>query len=127
MRVAVVAERIDAQTVTVAPQNQAVGVGFTQQYTATVTGLTSTNVTWSVANAGAGNSTVGTITTTGLYKAPATLPGQNPVTIKATASNGKTVGSAYVLIEALGPTITSVSPNPLQVGTYHITVNGVGF
>ena len=117
----------DTIKVTVSPQNQAVGVGFTQQYTASVTGLTDTTVTWSVANAGTGNSTVGTITAAGLYKAPATLPGQNPVTIKATASNGMTVGSAYVLIELLGPTLTSVSPNPLHVGTYHITVNGTGF
>src|SRR5882724_6494646 len=80
----------DTVKVTVSPQNQAVGVGLTQQYAATVTGLTNTSVTWSVANAGLGNSTVGTITTTGLYKAPATIPGQNPVSIKATASNGMT-------------------------------------
>ena len=116
-----------AQSVSVAPSSAMVGVGFTQQFTATVTGLSNTAVTWSVAGKGVGNATVGTITPAGLYTAPLTLPGQNPVTVRATASDGKTFGSVYVLIEPLGPTLTSVSPNPLPVGSFNITVTGTGF
>lgn len=118
---------LQAQSVAISPSSAMVGVGFTQQFSATVTGLSNTAVTWSVAGKGAGNSTVGTITPGGLYTAPMTLPGQNPVSVKATASDGKTSATVYVLIEPLGPTITAVSPNPLPVGTYKIAVTGSGF
>src|SRR4051812_26053770 len=90
---------LQGQTVSIAPSPATVGVGLTQQLTATVTGLSNTNVTWSVAGKGAGNATVGTITPAGLYTAPLTLPGQNPVSVRATASDGKTIGSVYVLIQ----------------------------
>jgi uncharacterized protein (DUF1800 family) len=118
---------VQAQSVGIAPSSAMVGVGFTQQFKATVTGLSNTAVTWSVAGNGAGNATVGTITSAGLYTAPVTLPGQNPVTVRATASDGKTAGTVYVLIEPLGPNLTSVSPNPLPVGSFNITVTGTGF
>ena len=44
------------------------------QFTATVTGTTNTAVTWSVNGVAGGNSTVGTISTSGAYTAPATAP-----------------------------------------------------
>jgi len=116
-----------AQTITVSPTNSSIGVGVTQQFTATVTGLSSTGVTWSVQGMGANNPKAGVITATGLYTAPAVLPAQNPVTIQALGSDGKTIGTTYLLIKPLGPTLTSVSPNPLAAGSYNITVNGSGF
>ncbi len=54
-----------AQTVTIAPSSAMIGVSFTQQFTATVTGLTNTAVTWSVAGQNSG-----TINSSGLYTAP---------------------------------------------------------
>ena len=109
------------------PTEPYVGVGLTQQFHAAVTGLSST-VTWSLTGmAPVNNPKLGTITSTGLYTAPATPPAQNPVTVQATGSDGKTVGIAYVLVEAAGPTLTSVSPSPVNVGTYNVTVNGKGF
>ena len=116
-----------AQTITVTPANSSIGAGFTQQFTATVAGLSSTGVTWSVQGMGANNPKAGVITATGLYTAPATLPAQDPVTIQALGSDGKTVGTTYLLIKPLGPMLTSVSPNPLPAGSYNITVNGSGF
>jgi uncharacterized protein (DUF1800 family) len=118
---------LQAQTITVTPANSSIGAGFTQQFTATVTGLSGTAVTWSVQGMGANNPKAGTITATGLYTAPAALPAQNPVTIQALGSDGKTVGRTYLLIQPLGPTLTSVSPNPLPAGSYNISVNGSGF
>ncbi len=114
---------LHAQTITVTPANSSIGAGFTQQFTATVTGLSSSAVKWSVQ----GTAKSGVITATGVYTAPAALPAQNPVTIQALGSDGKTVGTTYVLIQPLGPTLTSVSPNPLATGSYNITVNGSGF
>ncbi len=118
---------MQAQTITVSPANTSVGLGFTQQFTATVTGLSSSAVTWSVLGMGANNPKAGMISATGLYTAPATLPGQNPLTIQAKGADGKTIGSTYLTIKSLGPTLTSISPNPLPVGTFTVTVTGSGF
>ncbi|MGZ4788332.1 MAG: alkaline phosphatase family protein [Terriglobales bacterium] len=57
---------------TVSPDNATVAPSGTQQFTATVDGTSNTAVTWSVDGVGGGNSTVGTIDSTGLYTAPAT-------------------------------------------------------
>jgi Divergent InlB B-repeat domain len=117
-----------AQTVAVSPTMPSVGIGSTVQFSATVTGLSNTAVTWSAGGVAGGNTTAGTISATGLYTAPAALPGQNPVMIVATSvASPKTKASTYVNILSLGPTITSVSPNPLPLGTYTVTIYGSGF
>ncbi len=117
-----------AQSITVAPKTAYAVTGGTSQFTASVTGLSGTGVTWSAGGKVGGNSTAGSINSTGLYTAPAKLPGQNPVQIKATSTaDGKTAGIAYVNILSAGPTITSVSPNPLPVGTFTVTITGSGF
>jgi uncharacterized protein (DUF1800 family) len=104
-----------------------VGVGLKRQFAAAVTGFPNNAVTWSVANRGSGNPEVGTITETGLYTAPRTLPGQNPVSVYATASDGRTTGHAYVLILSAGPNVTSAAPDPIPIGAHNITVTGTGF
>jgi uncharacterized protein (DUF1800 family) len=119
---------LQAQTITVTPASPYLGVGLTQQFSAAVTGLSSTAVTWSLTGMSpVNNPKLGTITSTGLYTAPAVPPAQNPVTVNATGSDGRTVGIAYVLVEPLGPTLTSVTPSPVNVGTYTVTINGKGF
>jgi len=67
--------------VAVSPSTATVMVGYTQQFTAGVTGSTNTAVTWSVA----GSPSNGTITTTGLYAAPPSVP--NPATVTVTATS----------------------------------------
>lgn len=119
---------LSGQSITVTPAEPYVGVGLKQQFNAAVTGLPSTTVTWALLGMSpVNNPKLGTITSTGLYTAPATVPAQNPVTVQATGSDGKTVGIAYVLVEPLGPTLTSVTPSPVNVGSYSVTVNGQGF
>jgi len=121
------AASLQAQTVVISPTNPQVQLGVTKQFTATVTGLMDSTVTWYAGGTAGGNATAGTIDTTGLYKGPTTMPGQNPVQITALGSDGKTIGGTYVLLLNAGPTITSVSPNPLPAGSYSITVKGSGF
>src|ERR1700748_2296633 len=75
-----------ATTVSISPGYTNLGVNQTLQYTATVTGLTNTAVTWAVSGKVGGNATNGTITTGGLYTAPAAVPA-NGVTITAIASD----------------------------------------
>jgi uncharacterized protein (DUF1800 family) len=61
-----------------------VRLGSTSQLSATVLNSTNTAVTWQVNGIAGGSSTVGTISATGLYTPPATIPSPNTVTISAT-------------------------------------------
>lgn len=69
--------------ISISPTSATVQVNATQQFTATVTGTTDTRVTWLVANVVGGNSTVGTISSSGLYTAPSTVPSGGTVTVTA--------------------------------------------
>jgi uncharacterized protein (DUF1800 family) len=105
-----------AQTITISPGYVSLPLGGTQQYTATVIGLSQATVTWSVTAGG------GTITQKGLYTAPSKLP-TNSVLISATSTvNPKISVDVYANPEGPGPTITSISPNPLPVGNDTITI-----
>ena len=87
-------------TVTVSPSTASVSAGGgTQAFTATVENTSNTVVTWQVGGVTGGNSTVGTISTSGLYTAPATVPSPSTVTVTA-ISNADTTrsGSAQVTI-----------------------------
>ena len=112
-----------AQSVTISPGYTNVGVKGTVQYTTTVTGLTNTAVTWSVSGT---PSQSGTITAKGLYTAPAAVPA-NGVTITALASDKKTSAIVYVNVAPAGPPITGISPSPVPVGSYAVTLTGSGF
>jgi uncharacterized protein (DUF1800 family) len=104
-----------AQSVTISPGYMNVPLGGTIQYKATVTGLTPTTVTWGVTAGG------GTITQTGLYTAPSTVPSSVLISAKSTV-NPKIVAYVYVNPQGPGPNITAISPNPLPVGTDTITI-----
>jgi hypothetical protein len=103
-------------------------LGTTVQFTDTVSGLSNTAVKWSAGGALGGNASNGFISNSGLYTAPPTMPGQNPVQIVATSvSNPSLKASTYVYLLTAGPAITSVSPNPLPTRTYTVTIQGTGF
>src|SRR5207249_3952372 len=77
-------------SVSVSPASASVPVSATQQFTANVTNTTNTAVTWAVNGVSGGNSTVGTISSAGLYKAPSAAPTPATVTIAATSSADST-------------------------------------
>src|ERR1700760_3235325 len=70
-------------SVTVSPATANVQEAAQQQFTATVMNTSDTNVTWQVNGVTGGNATVGTISGTGLYTAPAVIPNPASVTITA--------------------------------------------
>ena len=72
-------------SVSISPTSASVRLKGTRQFTASVTNTTNTNVTWTVNNILGGNSTLGTVSTSGLYKAPNTAPLPLSVTVKATS------------------------------------------
>ncbi|HLW86733.1 MAG TPA: hypothetical protein VKR60_16060 [Candidatus Sulfotelmatobacter sp.] len=87
--------------VSVAPQLAAVAATWqTEQFTPTVTGnTTNLNVTWSVDGVAGGNSTVGTIDSSGLYTPPAT-GGTHKITATSVANTADS-GSASVAVTDL--------------------------
>ena len=103
-------------TVTVSAATSSVAVGRTDQFTATVTGTSNTAVTWAVMG-GASN---GTISATGLYTAPATVPNPAMVTVMATSqANTSKSGSATVTVTAgTGGVMVSVTPGSATVQTF---------
>ncbi len=102
-------------TVAVAPTTASVQTGATRQFTATVTG-TSDPVVWSVNGVSGGNATVGTVSATGLYTAPAAVPA-GAVTVRATHAASTTFGEAAVTVTAPPPVTVSVSPATASVQT----------
>lgn len=98
-------------TVSVAPSAPTVVSGAAQAFTATVTAITDTAVTWGISPA------VGSINaSTGLYTAPATPPASpQSVTVTATSTGAPTrTGTATVTVPVL---TISVSPTPVSVQT----------
>jgi YVTN family beta-propeller protein len=98
--------------VTVTPKLVGINTGETLQFTATVSGTSNTNVTWFVNDIEGGNTTVGTISATGLYTAPATPPTPASVGIKAVSQfDPKQFDIATVTVfPAADPVLNSVSP-----------------
>jgi len=121
-----ISNALQAQTIAISPGYLNVGVNQQVQYTATVTGLANTSVTWEVNGVAGGNSQTGTISQTGLYTAPAAIPTVG-ILIEALGSDQKTLGLVYVNIEPPGPSIISISPNPTPTGNSTVTITGSGF
>ena len=94
----------------------------TQQFTAVVT--PSQTIAWSVT----GGSPYGTINSSGLYTAPASLPSPAAVTVKATATSGAS-GSATVNLLTPTPsgssavTVTLREPSVARATSFNMTVN----
>ena len=100
--------------VSVSPTTASVAVGKTQQFTAIVSGTSNTGVTWAVVGGASG----GTISSTGLYTAPSTVPNPPTVTVTATSqANTSQSASAAVTVTAAAGAIT-VTPNSATVATF---------
>jgi hypothetical protein len=103
--------------VAVSPASTIVAVGTQEIFRATVTGTQNTTVGWSVSGAGCSGTACGTISTAGVYTAPATLPSPAAVTVKATAqANGTSSATAAVALVA--------SNNSKLAGQYAFSFTG---
>ncbi len=81
--------------ITVKPPTACILPNATEQFTAHVTGMSDTSVKWYVNNILNGNSTVGTITSSGLYTAPSTAKSYS---IKAVSQSSSVSGSTSVSV-----------------------------
>jgi uncharacterized protein (DUF1800 family) len=114
--------------VTTTPAMASVREGDTQAFTASVTGLTNTAITWSVNGMASGNATVGAISAMGVYTPPATLPNPNMVSVQATSqANPAIMGISTVTLLNPIPIVTAISPTTIGLGSFNLVVTGSKF
>ncbi len=96
---------------TISPTQAQMYVGGTQQFTATISGALNNTVIWQVNQVVGGNSTLGTISPTGLYTAPAQYT-DTGITVVATSTDptinvGADISlSAFIVISPPNPQLT---------------------
>ena len=116
--------------VTISGASQA-RLGSTVQLTATVSNTTNTAVNWQVNGVTGGSSPTGTISATGLYTPPATLPSPNTVTITAVTMATPVATSAPLTESILNPipVVSSAQATETAIGgtSYSMDVMGTGF
>jgi hypothetical protein len=109
-----------AVVVSIAPRDRTVATGATLQFTATVQNTSDLAVQWQVNGVTGGNSTVGTISTTGLFTAPIAVPSPAQETITAIShADPARSDSTFVTI--------SGSNNARLSGSYAFLFNGPGY
>ena len=104
-------------TVTVSPVAPLVVVGGTQQFVANAA------VTWAVT----GGAAYGTVSASGLYTAPASVPVPGTATVVATGPGGVTGSATVTVMSNVPPVVSAVTPGPIPLGAYTVSVNGTGF
>lgn len=98
----------------VTPASTSVLLGNALNFTASVSGTSDPGVAWTVNGAPGGNTTIGRITTSGLYTAPVDLPAATSVEIRATShADASKWGAAQVTVASdialsLTPGVASV-------------------
>ncbi|HKQ04494.1 MAG TPA: DUF1800 family protein [Blastocatellia bacterium] len=91
---------VSTVVVNVTPASVGLVPGAAQQFQANVTGTPNTAVTWKVNGSTGGDPSVGTITQSGLYTAPNTVPTAGVVTVSALSqADNITQGTATVTIQ----------------------------
>lgn len=101
-------------TITVTPATASVTVSRTAQFQAFEAGAVTTNVRWAVNGITGGETSVGTISDTGLYTAPSTVPTPATVTITATSKDDSTLSATA--------TVTLVPPVPVFLAARGVSV-----
>ena len=95
-----------AVAVSVVPTSASVAIGSSKAFSATVANSGNTSVTWQVNGATGGNTTVGTISASGVYAAPASMPSAATVSVMAVseADTTRTAAATVTITPALAPT-----------------------
>ncbi len=114
-------------SVTVAGSSQ-VRLGSTVTFTATVSNVSNTAVTWQINGVNGGNSTFGTISSAGVFTPPSTIPTANTETVTAASVGAPGVtGTAPIAILNPVPAVSAAAASPVSGTSYTLEVNGTGF
>ncbi len=106
-----------AVSITVSPTSASLNTGQTQQFTASVSGTSNTAVSWSVDGVAGGNTSVGTVSGSGLYTAPASA-GTHQVSATSVADRSKGAAAAV--------TVSASSSALSGVFTFHYDTQRTG-
>ncbi len=108
--------------VSISPTSATVTSGNNQQFDASVTGTPNTAVTWSVL----GGTSNGTISTTGLYFAPTTVPTPAQVTVTATSQADPSKSASATVIIQIGVQVfpQAVTLQVLGIQQFNVNVTG---
>ena len=117
--------------VSISPSSQSLLVGSSQQFSATVSGTSNTAVTWLVNGVQNGNSTYGSITSSGLFTAPAAVPsgGVATVTARSAADSSKSASATVTVSSSTSNVSVKVTPVSVTVAAgatqqFSATVSG---
>ena len=91
--------------------------GGTQQFTASIQGLTNTSVTWSVDSNTGGNNSVGTISSSGLYTAPGTV-GPHTISAASVAYPSNSVNSQVTVENSFPGAVLTYHNDDTRDGAY---------
>ncbi len=100
-----------AGSITISPQNAAVGLGQTVHFTVVANGGGA--VTLSVNGIVGGNATVGTIDTNGNYVAPSTIGQSENVVVEAALTSSQQANHASAVVAVMRPGLVTNTANPL--------------
>jgi hypothetical protein len=101
----------------VSPSSATIAPSSTQQFAATIQGLSNAAVTWSVDGVAGGNSNNGTITSTGLYSAPAAI-GAHTVAATSVAVPTSSVQAALTVINISHAAVLTYHNDDARDGAY---------
>jgi hypothetical protein len=116
--------------VTIQPASASLFLGQTRAFQATVAGSTNTNVTWQVNGVAGGSTSAGTISSAGLFTAPAILPSSASAIVTAVSQvNPKDSASVTVTLQdnivvSILPPSATISTGAAQVFTASVTGTG---
>jgi hypothetical protein len=115
-------------TVTVSPTSANIRAGDSFPFTATVSGNSNTAVTWAVNGTAGGSAAIGTISSSGNYTAPSSIPSPDTLTITASsvASSSATASSAVTLLNPT-PVLSGTNPASVGTGSFSLAITGSNF
>jgi hypothetical protein len=103
-------------SVSIAPTSATVTVGQNAAFQATVNGTTNTAVTWQINGVAGGSTATGTISTTGVYTAPAQVPSPSAVTVTAVAQADTTRSASATVTIANSTANQHAEHIPIELG-----------
>lgn len=116
-------------SLTISPTTATVRGGTSRTFSASVKNTNTRDVDWLVNGVVGGNATVGMITTAGIYTGPLNIAAVGgTVKVRARSKKDPTAfAESTVTLQNPVPTISSINPTTLPLGTVNFTITGNGF
>jgi hypothetical protein len=109
--------QVSVLAISVSPATASIAPSATQQFTASIQGVTNASVTWSVDGVSGGNSTTGTINSNGLYTAPAAL-GAHTIAATPTADTSVSATASLTVLNSLPGAVLTYHNDDARDGAY---------